>query len=186
MNALSLMQTVVMSFARNLYLGKAELPISHVHVYFPVQVVHKLAERCIELGMQDVTPDEGKRYKRNIDNEANNPYIIVRAYEGQCAAEHYPPVPPTPQLAYAYEHGILDGSFGQMISFASSYKSNFRIEVPAWHKVEEGVAPPEEDQNATAPLLMAQPVAPNSVPSPGSCNDIADATAAPGQEAEEA
>ena len=148
--------------------------------------MHKLAERCVELGMQDVTPDEGKRYKHNTDNEANNPYIVVRAYEEQCAAEHYPPVPPTPQLAYAYEHGILDGSFGQMISFASSYKSNFRIEVPAWHKVEEGVAPPEEDQNATAPLLMAQPVVPNSVPSPGSCNDIADATAAPGQEAEEA
>ena len=93
-------------------------------------MVHKLAERCIELGVQDVTPDEGKRYKRNTDNEANNPHIIVRAYDGQCAAEHYPPVPPTPQLAYAHEHGILDGSFGQMISFASSYKSNFRIEEP--------------------------------------------------------
>ena len=99
------MQTMVMSFARNLYLGKADLPINHVHVYFPVQVAHKLAERCVELGMQDVTPDEGKRYKRNSDNEANNPYIIVRAYEGQCAAAHYPPVPPTPQLAQARHPG---------------------------------------------------------------------------------
>ena len=34
-NSLALMQTVVMSFARGLYLGKAELPIDHVHIYFP-------------------------------------------------------------------------------------------------------------------------------------------------------
>ena len=33
-NSLVLMQTVVMSFARGLYLGKAELPIDHVHIYF--------------------------------------------------------------------------------------------------------------------------------------------------------
>ena len=30
------MQTVVMSFGRNQYLGKPDLPINHVHVYFPV------------------------------------------------------------------------------------------------------------------------------------------------------
>ena len=180
------MQTVVVSFARNLYLGKADLPINHVHVHFPVQVVHKLAERCIALGMQDVTPEEGKRYKHNSDNETHNPYIIVRAYEGQCVAEHYPTVPPTPQLAQAYEHGVLDGSFGQMISFASSYKSNFRLEVPAWNKVEEGVAHHKEDQLMTAPLPMAQPVVPKSEQSPGPCNNmLAAANTAPDQEVEE-
>ena len=72
------MQTVVMSFARSLYLGKAELPIGHVHVYFPVQVVHKVVEQCIAHGLQDVTPEEGKRYKHNVDNVDNNPYIIAR------------------------------------------------------------------------------------------------------------
>ena len=34
-NSLALMQTVVMSFARGLYVGKPELPIDHVHVSFP-------------------------------------------------------------------------------------------------------------------------------------------------------
>ena len=29
---------------RNLFLGKPYLPINHVHVYFPVQVVRKLVE----------------------------------------------------------------------------------------------------------------------------------------------
>ena len=186
-NSLALMQTVVMSFARNLYLGRPDLPIDHVHVCFPVQVVHKVVERCIALNMQDVTPDEGKRYKHNTDNEANNPYIIARAYEGQRTAANYSSVPPTTQLAEVYEHGILDGSFGQMMSFASSYKSNFRIEVPLWHKVEEGVAPPGKDQRATAPLIMAQPVLPNSEPSPDSCNDtLADVTAFSEQEVDDA
>ena len=58
-NALALLQTVVMSFGRNQYLGKPDLPINHVHVYFPVQVVHKLVERCCALRLQDVTPQEG-------------------------------------------------------------------------------------------------------------------------------
>ena len=42
---LALMQTVVMSFGRNQSLGKPDLPIHHLHVYFPVQLVHKLVER---------------------------------------------------------------------------------------------------------------------------------------------
>ena len=88
-NSLTLMQTVVMSFARGLYLGKTE-PIDHVHIYFPVQVVRKLVAQCIALGFNDVTPAEGKRYKHNVDNVSNNPYIIARAYEGQCTAVHYP------------------------------------------------------------------------------------------------
>ena len=124
-NALSLTQTVVMSFGRNLCLGKADLPINHVHVYFPVHIVHKLVERCCALGLQDVAPEEGKRYERNSENETNNPCIIVRAHEGQCVSENYPTVPPTPQLARANKQGILDGSFGQMIFFASSCKSAF-------------------------------------------------------------
>ena len=156
-NSLALRQTVVMSFARSLYLGKAELPIDHVHVYFPVQVVHKVVEQCIAHGLQDVTPEEGKRYKRNVDNVDNNPYIIARAYEGQCTAAHYPTVPPTPKLAEAYEYGILDGSFGQVVSFASHYQSSFRIEIPLWRKVEEGVAflgkEQQEQQEAALPML---------------------------------
>ena len=85
-NALSLMQKVVMSFGRNQCLGKPDLPIYHVHVYLPVQLVHKLIERMETLNLQNVTPEEGKRYKHNSENEANNPYIIVGSYEGLCVS----------------------------------------------------------------------------------------------------
>ena len=152
------MQTVVMSFGRNQCLGKPDLPIYHVHVYFPVQLVHKLIERMETLNLQNVTPEEGKRYKHNSENEANNPYIIVGSYEGLCVSNDYPEVPQTPKLANAYEQGILDGSFGQMVSFQSSYKSAFRLEVPMWHKVNEGVASAKGDSDVTAKTGMAEPV----------------------------
>ena len=65
-NALSLMQTVVMSFGRNLCLSKPDLPICHLHVYLPVQLIHKLVERMGVLRFRDVTPEEGKTPKMSL------------------------------------------------------------------------------------------------------------------------
>ena len=139
-NSLALMQTVVMSFARGLYLGKPELPIDHVRVYFPVQLVHKVIAQCEALRLKEGTLALSERYRHNVDNAANNPYVIVG--EGRCSYEQYPPFPRTPRLAKAYEEGILDASFGQIVSFASSYQTSFRIEVPLWHQLEKGIADP--------------------------------------------
>ena len=136
---LSLMQTVVMSFGRNQNLGRPDLPIHHLHVYFPAQLVHKLIDRMKALHFTDVTPDEGKRYGHNSESEANSPYIIVGAYDGVCSSNTFSALPNTPKLAGAYEFGILDGNLGQMVSFQSTYKSTFRIEVPVWPDVQQGV-----------------------------------------------
>ena len=51
------MQTVVMSFARGLHLGKPELPIDHVHIYFPAQIVHKVTAQCEVLKLGEVWLD---------------------------------------------------------------------------------------------------------------------------------
>ena len=40
--------------------SSTHLPIHHLHVYFPVQLVHKLVERMNELHFTDVTPEDGK------------------------------------------------------------------------------------------------------------------------------
>ena len=45
-----------------------------------------------------------------------------------------------------------------MVSFQSSYKSAFRLEVPMWHKVNEGVASAKGDSDVTAKTGMAEPV----------------------------
>ena len=79
------------------------------------------------------------------------------------------------KLAEAYEYGILDGSFGQVVSFASHYQTSFRIEVPLWHKVEDGVAFLGKEQQEAALPMLAKPVLPDNVPSPVSSSDaIAD------------
>ena len=51
------MQTVVMSFARGLHLGKPELPIDHVRIYFPAQIVHKVTAQCEVLKLGEVWLD---------------------------------------------------------------------------------------------------------------------------------
>ena len=138
---LSLMQTVVMSFGRNQSLGKPDLPIHHLHVYFPVQLVHKLVERMNDLHFTDATPEDGKKYKHNSESEANSPYIVVGTYEGVCPSNTFTGLPDTPKLAGAYEYGLLDGNLGQMASFQSTYKSTLRIEVPVWPEVLQAVLP---------------------------------------------
>ena len=101
----------------------------------PVQLAHKLIERMKELRFPDVTPEEGKKYRHNSKSEANSPYIIVGTCDGVCSSSTFSALPNTPKVAGAYEHGILDGNLGQMVSFQSTYKSTFRIEVPVWPEV---------------------------------------------------
>ena len=48
----SLMQTVIMSFARGLTHGKQELPLDDMYVYFPVQIVQSLVESINQLRYQ--------------------------------------------------------------------------------------------------------------------------------------
>ena len=155
-NSLALMQTVVMSFARGLYLGKPELPIDHVHIYFPVQIVHKVIAQCKALKLKESALTAAERYRRNVDNAANNPYVIVGVFEGKCSHEQYPPIPATPTLAIAYEEGMLDASFGQIVSFASFYQTSFRVEVPLWHKLEDGIAAPLLDDQAAPNCCLAR------------------------------
>ena len=176
-NSLALMQTVVMSFARGLYLGKPELPIDHVHVYFPVQIVHKVIAQCEALKLKEGSLAASERYRHNVDNAANNPDVIVGVYEGRCSCEQYPPIPKTPILAKAYEEGMLDASFGQIVSFASFYQTSFRVEVPLWHKLEDGIADPALDSQTAPRRGSARETPVDKGPSPRSSGD---ATERPG------
>ena len=157
---LALMQTVVMSFGRNISLGKPDLPIHHLHVYFPVQLVHKLVERMTDLKFKDITPEEGKRYKHNSESETNSPYIVVSTFEGACPSNTFAGLPETTKLAGAYEYGLLDGNLGHMVSFQSTYKSTLRIEVPVWPEVLQAVVP----KNKANARLGRPGIAPSAPP----------------------
>ena len=140
---LALMQTVVTSFGRNQRLGTPDLPIYHLHVYFPVQLVHKLKARMrTDLHFTEATQEKGN-YKHNSESETNSPYIVVGTYENECRpnTSYGATLPDTPSLAVAYEQGLLDGNLGQIVSFQSTYKSTLRIEVPVWPDVRQAVLP---------------------------------------------
>ena len=119
-----------------------------MHIYFPAQIVHKVIAQCKALKLKESALTAAERYRHNVDNAANNPYVIVGVFEGKCSHEQYPPTPATPTLAIAYEEGMLDASFGQIVSFASFYQTSFRVEVPLWHKLEDGIAAPSLDDQA--------------------------------------
>ena len=104
-------------------------------------------------------------------NAADNPYVIVGVYEGSCSTDQYPPIPRTPTLARAYEEGILDASFGQVVSFASYHQTSFRIEVPLWHKLEDGIVNPEPISLATIQGAAAKKTPLDRGPSPKSSSD---------------
>ena len=52
-------------------------------------------------------------------------------------------------------------SVGQVVSFASYYQTSFRIEVPLWHKVEDGLTLPGKEHQGV----------PDNVPSPISSSE---------------
>ena len=112
-----------------------------------------------------------------MDNAANNPYVIVGVFEGRCSYEQYPPIPRTPILAKAYEEGILDASFAQIVSFASFYQTSFRVEVPLRHKLEDGRADPALDSQTAPRRGSARETPVDKGPSPRSSGE---ATERPG------
>ena len=105
-------------------------------------MVHKVIAQCEALKLKEGSLAASERYRHNVDNAANNPCVIVGVFEGRCSCEQYPPIPKTPILAKACEEGMLDASFGQIVSFAFFFQTSFRVEVPLWHKLEDGKADP--------------------------------------------
>ena len=117
---LALMQTVAMSFGRNQRLGTPDLPIHHLHVYFPVQLVRKLIARMrTDLHFTEATQEKGN-YKHNSESETNSPYIVVGTCENECRpnTSYGATLPDTPSLAVAYEQGLLDGNLGHSLDKA--------------------------------------------------------------------
>ena len=79
-NALTLMQTVIMSFARGMNHGEQEVPINDMYVYFPVQVLPSLVRSMTDNQFQPAKLDAGLGYRTTKDQLQDNPYLVVGAY----------------------------------------------------------------------------------------------------------
>ena len=122
-NSLALMQTVVMSFARGLYLGKPELPIDHVHVYFPVQIVHKVIAQCEALKLKEGPLAAAERYRHNVDNAANSPYVIVE----DARVSNIPPSRKPQSWRWLMKKGCLMQALGRLFPLPPFIRRAFAL-----------------------------------------------------------
>ena len=141
-NALTLMQTVIMSFARGMIHGQQELPINDMYVYFPVQVLQSLVQSIGQNHFRPATLDAGLGYRTTKDQLQDNPYLVVGAYRKTIAYEGEPAMPDTQWAARAFGSEALDPTLGQSMAFPSSARMLLRIEVPLWSDVATAKHPP--------------------------------------------
>ena len=137
-DALTFMQTVVMSFVRGMEYGEQTLPINDLFVYFPVQLVPALVTAMEQQRFASVEVKGGCGYRPRKQGEEDNPLLVVGVYNKEITYDRYPRMPDTSWAARAYTCGAIDPSLGQAMSFPSLLQLKLRIEVPLWRNVAEG------------------------------------------------
>ena len=129
-DALTFMQTVVMSFARGMTHGDLSLPINDLFVYLPVQLIPALAQSILDHHFQPTDLKEGWGYRTAKGDAEDNPFLVAGAYRKEMIYNNEPPTPDTPWTERAYASRALDPSIGQSMSFPSSPQLKLRLEVP--------------------------------------------------------
>ena len=145
-DALTFMQTVVMSFVRGMEYGDQTLPINDLFVYFPVQLVPALVAAMEQQRFASVGVKGGCGYRPRKQGEEDNPLLVVGVYNKEIIYDRYPRMPDTSWAARAYTCGAIDPSLGQAMSFPSLLQLKLRIEVPLWRNVAEAKHPPTDSQ----------------------------------------
>ena len=145
-DALTFMQTVVMSFVRGMEYGDQTLPINDLFVYFPVQLVPSLVTAMEQHCFASVEVEGGCGYRPRKQGEEDNPLLVVGVYYKEIIYDRYPRMPDTSWAARAYTSGAIDPSLGQAMSFPSLLQLKLRIEVPLWRNVVEAKRPPTDSQ----------------------------------------
>ena len=131
-DALTFMQTVIMSFVRGMEHGEQTLPTNDLFVYLPVQI---LPDLVVAMERQGFTPAEvkgGYGYRPKEEGAEDNPLLVVGVRTKEIAYDRYPRMPDTSWAERAYSSGALDPSLGQAFSFPSLLQLRLRIEVPLW------------------------------------------------------
>ena len=141
-DALTFMQTVIMSFVRGMTHGQQELPINDLFVYIPVQVRPGLVQSIIDHQYQPTELKSGGGYRTDKGQAEDNPFLVVGAYRKEMKYNNDPHMPTTPWAERAYVSRALDPSLGQSMSFPSLPQLKLRLEVPLWTDLNEARYPP--------------------------------------------
>ena len=152
-DALTFMQTVIMSFVRGMEHGEQTLPTNDLFVYLPVQI---LPDLVVAMERQGFTPAEVKGrygYRPKEEGAEDNPLLVVGVHTQEIVYDRYPRIPDTSWAERAYSSGALDPSLGQAFSFPSLLQLRLRIEVPLWRDLATARHPaadlPAEEDSAS-------------------------------------
>ena len=143
-DALTFMQTVIMSFVRGMEYGEQTLPINDLFVYLPVQILPDLVTAMGQQGFKPAQVKGGCGYRPKEEGAEDNPLLVVGVYNKEIAYDRYPRMPDTSWAERAYTCGALDPSLGQSMSFPSLLQLRLRIEVPLWRDLETAKHPPAD------------------------------------------
>ena len=143
-DALTFMQTVIMSFVRGMTHGEQVLPINDLFVYLPVQVLPALVQSILDHQYQPIEPKSGGGYRTNEGRAADNPFLVVGACRKEMQYNNEPQMPRTPWAERAYVSRALDPSIGQSMSFPALPQLKLRVGVPLWTDPIEARHPPPQ------------------------------------------
>ena len=145
-DALTFMQTVIMSFVRGMQHGEQTLPINDLFVYLPVQLLPALVEAIGQQGFEKAEVLSGWGYRPRKEGAEDNPLLVAGVYSKEVPYANQPPLPDTSWAERAYCSGALDPSLGQSMSFPTLLQLKLRIEVPLWRNLAEARNPPVDPQ----------------------------------------
>ena len=94
-DALTFMQTVIMSFVRGMEHGEQTLPTNDLFVYLPAQI---LPDLVVAMERQGFTPAEvkgGYGYRPKEEGAEDNPLLVVGVRTKEIAYDRYPRMPDT-------------------------------------------------------------------------------------------
>ena len=152
-DALTFMQTVIMSFVRGMEYGEQTLPTNDLFVYLPVQILPDLVVAMERQGFTPTQVQGGYGYRPKDEEAEDNPLLVVGVHTKEIAYDRYPRMPDTSWAERAYSCGALDPSLGQAISFPSLLQLRLRIEVPLWRDLTTARHPsadlPAEEDSAS-------------------------------------
>ena len=152
-DALTFMQTVIMSFVRGMEYGEQTLPTNDLFVYLPVQILPDLVVAMERQGFTPAQVKGGYGYRPKEEGAEDNPLLVVGVHTKEIAYDRYPRMPDTSGAERAYSCGALDPSLGQAISFPSLLQLRLRIEVPLWRDLATARHPsadlPAEEDSAS-------------------------------------
>ena len=130
-DALTFMQTVIMSFVRGMEHGEQTLPTNDLFVYLPVQILPDLVVAMERQGFTPAQVKGGYGYRPKEEGAEDNPLLVVGVHTKEIAYDRYPRMPDTSWAERAYSSGALDPSLGQAFSFPSLLQLRLRIAVPS-------------------------------------------------------